>query len=145
MKKPLTPLIACLLLWGPGLFGQSADEKAVTTAVESLRQAMIDGNKKTLENLCAEELTYGHSSGKIEDKAAFVENLANGNSNFEKITISDQTVRIVDNTAMVRHTLFGELHDNGKDPATLNLSVLLIWQKQKGQWKLLARQSAKLP
>jgi hypothetical protein len=37
----------------------------------------------------------------------------------------------------------GDTNDNNK-PGTVNLGVLLVWQKQKGQWKLLARQAFKL-
>ena len=48
-------------------------EKAVATAVEKLRVAMMDANKTGLENSVAEKLSYGHSSGYIDDKKEFVE------------------------------------------------------------------------
>jgi hypothetical protein len=48
--------------------GQSKDEAAVAAAVEKLRQAMVDGNKETLESFTSDMLSYGHSSGLVENK-----------------------------------------------------------------------------
>src|SRR5688572_5520683 len=124
-------------------FSQTKDEKMVTDAVEVLRQAMIDADKKTLEDLAAPELSYGHSSGLVEDRAAFVENLVSGKSDFVTIALSEQTVKIVGNTAIVRHKFAADTN-NGGTPGKINLTVLLVWQKQKSQWKLLARQTARL-
>ena len=124
-------------------FSQSKDEKLVTDAVEVLRQAMIDADKKELEDLTAPELSYGHSSGLVEDRAAFVENIVSGKSDFVSIVLSEQTVKIVGNTAIVRHKFAADTN-NGGTPGKINLAVLLVWQKQKNQWKLLARQTARL-
>lgn len=125
-------------------YGQTAEEKAVGAAVEALKKALIDGNEADLNAIAAEELSYGHSSGKVEDRKMFVERLVSGNSDFKTIQLSEQTIRIVDNIAIVRHRLVAETNDNGQ-PGNPNLSVLLIWQKQAGKWKLLARQATKLP
>ena len=45
--------------------------------------------------------------------------------------------------AVVRHILKAKTNDGGK-PADVHLRVLLIWQKQGGHWKLLARQAVKM-
>lgn len=122
---------------------QSNDERQVAAAVKTLKKAMLDGNKSQLESITATELSYGHSSGKMEDKAAFVEALVSGKSDFITIDLSDQTIKIVGNTAIVRHNLSGTVKDNGV-PGTPKIGILLIWQKQQGKWKLLARQAFKL-
>lgn len=142
MKKTFSLFMLCLTLTA-AVQAQSKKEKEVATAVETLREAMVNANKTQLENIAANELSYGHSSGKIEDKAEFVEALASGKSDFENINLKDQSIKIAGNTAIVRHKLSAKVNDNGK-PATVNLGVLLIWQKQQGQWKLLARQAYKL-
>ena len=43
-------------------------ENAVAAAVEQLRQAMIDADQSKLESLVSDQLSYGHSSGVIDDK-----------------------------------------------------------------------------
>jgi len=124
-------------------FAQTKDEKAVSDAVEQLRTAMINGDKAVLENLTSDKLSYGHSGGHIDDKKEFVEKLASGSSDFVTIDLTEQTISISDKVAIVRHTLSAKTNDGGK-PAEVHLKVLLIWQKQKGGWKLLARQAIKI-
>lgn len=121
---------------------QSQDEKEVATAVESLRKAMIDASENSLKDLTSDALSYGHSSGMIEDKTGFIGRLLSGESDFKTITLSDQTIKITNNVAIVRHKLVAETADNGK-PGNPNLSILLVWQKEKGKWKLVARQAVK--
>jgi ketosteroid isomerase-like protein len=125
------------------MVAQTNDEKLVTKAIESLRKAMVDPDKALLDKLTSEALSYGHSSGKIEDKAAFVDALVSGKSDFVSIELTEQTIKIVGNTAIVRHQLNGVTGDGGK-PGTVKLSVLLIWQKQGKEWKLIARQAVKI-
>jgi len=123
---------------------QSTVETKVLKAVENMRLAMISGDRTALENVAAAELSYGHSSGKLEDKAAFVESIASGKSDFVSIEFRNQTVKVTDKTAIVRHELHAKTNDGGK-PGEVHLGILLVWQKQGKDWKLLARQAFKLP
>lgn len=118
---------------------QSADVALVEASVEKLRSALLSGDKTLLEALAASELSYGHSSGVVEDKAAFVEALVSGKSDFTRIDITKQTVNITGDIALVRHELRGEANGNA-----VNIGVLLVWRKDKQNWKLLARQAFKL-
>ena len=142
--KTIAPFLVCLILSNIVALAQSADEKAVAAAVEALRKAMVDSDKTALESLAAQELSYGHSSGLIEDKAAFVDQFVRGASDFVNITLSDQTIKMAGDAAIVRHRLIGDTNNN-KVPGKIDIIVLLVWQKQNGQWKLLARQAARLP
>jgi ketosteroid isomerase-like protein len=73
-----------------------------------------------------------------------VEGIASGKSDFVSIDLTNQTIKIVGNTAVVRHILTGTTNDNNT-PANIKLSILSVWQKQQGQWKMLARQAVKVP
>ena len=122
---------------------QSREEKAVSECVERLRSAMVDADEVALNELASESLSYGHSGGKVENKSEFVDAMVSGRSDFENIELKDQTIRIAGNNAIVRHRLSGRTIDNGQ-ASTVNLNVLLVWQKEKGKWKLLARQASKI-
>ena len=122
---------------------QTKDEQAVAAAVETLRKAMVEGDSAALTNIAAPQLTYGHSSGLLEDRPTYVHNIASRKSNFVKIDLTAQTITIVDKTAIVRHHLDAETNDMGKGPGSVKLSVLLVWHKKAGVWKLLARQAVK--
>jgi ketosteroid isomerase-like protein len=143
MKKRTLYIIFLLIAISSNINAQSKAEKQVALTVEALIKAMLDGDRTALTNIAAEELSYGHSSGVIDNKAEFVEKIASGKSDFVKIDLQDQSIKVAGKTAIVRHKLFGDTSDNGK-PGSLKLYVLLIFQKQNGGWKLLARQAAKI-
>jgi hypothetical protein len=149
MKKFIILLFA-LPLFGGVLMAQQTpvestkEDKAVAAAVESLRKAMVDPDKATLEHLTMDALSYGHSSGVVQDKAAFIEQLVSGKSDFVTIELTAQTISVVEKTAIVRHILSATTNDGGK-PGTVKIGILLIWQKYRGEWRLLARQAVKLP
>jgi uncharacterized protein DUF4440 len=144
MTKKFLLGVFTLLFLNVIAFTQAKDEKEVADAVEQLRVAMINGNKTVLEKLAAEKLSYGHSGGHIDDKKEFVEKIVSGASNFESIDLVEQTISISDDVAIVRHVLHAKTNDAGKEPGEVHLRVLLIWQKKKGGWKLLARQAVKI-
>jgi ketosteroid isomerase-like protein len=143
MIKKLFSTTAFVLMFSILTLAQSKDEKAVAAAVERLRVAMVDGNKTALENLVMDQLSYGHSSGHIDNKTEFVEKLVSGASDFVTIDLSGQTISVSDKTAIVRHKLDAKTNDGGK-PAEVHLLVLLVWEKKHGHWKLLARQAVKV-
>ena len=68
-------------------FAQSKEFTAVSNAVEKLRKAMISGERAELEACASESLSYGHSSGMVENKAEFVEHIASGKSDFVTIDL----------------------------------------------------------
>ena len=121
---------------------QSKAEQQVASTVEKFRTAMVDGDGAVLNELTDASLTYAHSSGKLENRNEFVDAIASGKSDFKSINLSDQTINVVNNTAIVRHRLTGDVVDNG-NAMSVNLTVLLVWVKQSGKWKLVARQAIK--
>jgi ketosteroid isomerase-like protein len=120
---------------------QTGKEAAVSAAVEALRKAMVAGDKAALDKIAAAELSYGHSSGRHENKAEFIATLVGSNSGFSDIKTEGETVRIVGSTALVRHIFHGT---RKKDGDKVKLYTLLVWMQQGDQWKLLARHAAKL-
>lgn len=134
-----------LLCFSTALVAQKkdADAKKIDDTVSQLYAAMVDRNADKLEELTMDKLTYGHSSGKIENKKEYVDGVLHGAFLFSSITPVDQTISISGKTGIVRHMFKGEGTNNGT-PATVNIGCLLVFQKEGSQWKLLARQAYKL-
>ena len=86
-------------------FAQSTEEGKLAAAASALNKAMIDPDKNMLESLTAEELSYGHSTGKIENKMQFITALTSGAVDFSSIDITDQTIKIAGDNAIVRGSL----------------------------------------
>jgi hypothetical protein len=123
----------------------SADEDEVAKKVEAFRLAQIAADPKALGALCWDELSYSHSSGKVEDKATFIANATDGKSKFLSIEYKDPTIKVVGPAAIVRFHWLGEQESipDGKKSST-NLHILMNWLKQGSDWKLLSRASTKL-
>ncbi|KNC92109.1 nuclear transport factor 2 family protein [Trabulsiella odontotermitis] len=142
MKKLIC---TALLLVSSTCFAQSADVKAVNDAVENMRLAMLSGQKSSLEKVGLPSLSYGHSSGVIQNNAEFVDAIVTGKSQFKTLNLNDQTVQVDGDVAIVRHILQAKTNDSGK-PGEVKIGVMLVMKKDSaGAWKLLARQAYKLP
>jgi ketosteroid isomerase-like protein len=123
---------------------RAAEPESVVAAVEALRVAMVSGEGPALTALVADGLTYGHSNGRLEDKALFLAAL-DGKNAFKSIDLSKQTVSVDGDVAVVRH-VFDCINNlpEGKT-STAHIAVLQVWKNYSGSWKLLARQAAPLP
>jgi ketosteroid isomerase-like protein len=142
---PVLGLITVGLLDRHPALAMSADEAAVAKNLESFRAAQAAQDAKTLEALCAPELSYSHSDGHIEDRATFVKNATSGTSKVLSLKYDDPWIRVVGDVAIVRFHWLGESEAvaDGKKSST-NLHILMTWQKQGTEWKLLNRASTKL-
>ncbi|OZY86991.1 DUF4440 domain-containing protein [Cellvibrio mixtus] len=144
MKHLLLGLLCASLACTSYADSAAQETQQLEAKVAALRTAMIDGDRDALLALSAPQLSYGHSGGAIEDQAAFVEKIASGKSDFVTMDLREQTISISGDTALVRHNLKADIKDGGV-PNTIELGILLVWQKQAGDWKLLARQAFKFP
>ena len=139
-----TYLVVILCFCCIGLKAQSADEKRILDAVEQFRVGIESADRNILEAVAADNLVYGHSSGKVQNKTEFIEEVASGKPlDYTDVKLSEQSVEISGNTAIVRHVLTAQISNNGT-PGNLKIGNMLIFQKQQGKWKLLARQAYKL-
>lgn len=132
-----------VLLFFTAAFGaraQTKDEQTVAAGVEKLRLAMISGNKADLLSILSPDLSYGHSGGKIENRDAFVEAITTKKSDFVSIALTEQSLTVTDDVAVVRHILIADTNDGGK-AANIHLGIVLVWKKIKGDWKLIARRA----
>ncbi|QLC66112.1 nuclear transport factor 2 family protein [Flavobacterium sp. LPB0248] len=121
----------------------SKEENAVSSQVEILRQAMIDADEAKLKALTSDKLNYVHSNGNFQNQAEFIEGIVSGKSDFVSIDFQNQTITIQNDVAIVRHVLSAHTKDDGID-RDIKIGIMLVWQKQKGKWVLIARQAYKL-
>jgi len=118
------------------------DNAALAQAIERFYNAIRDKNAAAFEPLLTQDVTYGHSSGRIEDKAQFIANVLNPKTTWKSIYGADQTNTFSGDTAISRHVMTGQNEREGK-PGSASMKTMMVWQKQAGGWKLLARQAYK--
>jgi ketosteroid isomerase-like protein len=122
---------------------EAADETALNQAVEALRKATLAQDKAKLEQLLADQVSYGHSGGRVENKTELINGVMNRKAVVKSIDFPELKVAVVGNGAVARHLWVSESEMDGK-PTSTKIGVLQVWQKQDGNWKLLARQGYKL-
>ncbi len=124
--------------------GDPAEQVDLEKRVNDFTAATKSGSLDSLNDLTADVLSYGHSNGDIQTKRGFVDSLATKNWKFLELNITDQTIDVHGNTAIVRQKLFG-VHQKGKtEPGKVALGVLMVWKKEEGKWVVYARQAFKL-
>lgn len=125
------------------IYSQSQAEQAVATAVATLHGNVVNPDRKALDMLVSSDLSYGHSAGKVENKEQFIDFLFNGPFKFTSINTADQTIKVTGKDAIVRHIFMGKATNAGV-PTEIRIGNLMIWRKEGGTWRLLARQAFRL-
>jgi hypothetical protein len=144
-RRLVLPALAISLLGVFPTLAASTEEDAVAKKVEAFRVAQFEADAKAFDVLCAAELSYSHSDGHVEDKATFIANSTSGKSKYLSLQYLDPQIRVVGTAAIVRFHWVGESQSvaDGKK-SNSNLHILMNWQKQGADWKLLSRAATKL-
>ena len=119
------------------------DEAALKDAVEELRKAILAADKDKLAALTATELTYGHSSAVVQDKATFIDGVVNRKATVKSLDFPDLKVAVSGGSGWTRHRYVSDSEQDGK-ANHVDIGVLGVWQKQGSEWKLFARQGYRL-
>lgn len=143
MKNTKYPVLLLMLMISVSFTAVAQTKNSLPETITSFIKALETADESALNALVSDNLSYGHSDGKVEDKKTFVANLLNGSSDFVKINTSDQSITELKHLAIVRHKLEASTNNDGK-PGNVKLHVLLIWQKENGRWLLVARQATKI-
>jgi ketosteroid isomerase-like protein len=106
--------------------------------------AMTSGDFTTLESLVHEDLVYGHSSGKMDTRASWLESMRSGATLYRSARCAGQKVRLYGDTALVTGRVDFEVEVAGH-ARTLRLNVLAVWIRTPQGWKFAGWQSTSVP
>jgi hypothetical protein len=133
-------MLAAARVFRPAL---AVDEVTPGDAVGAFRRAMMASDGAAFGALCAAQMSYGHSGGKIQTKEEFITDATSGKSKWKTLEFANARNTVAGFSAISRFTLTGEIESEDKVTA-VNIGVLMVWQKQEHTWKLLARQGFKV-
>lgn len=114
----------------------------VLTTIEEYRKAMVDGNGARLLEMSADDMSFGHANGVVQTKVEFVKTVVDKVEIFHAIKLYDHNIRVSGDLAIARHTFDADVFFQGKDQNFL-LSIIQVWKKEDGRWRLFTRQSFK--
>jgi len=150
MKKFIILLIFPILMTGCCNNTQQAvssvSQADVTAALDQLWKAMITADENLLKSITADELVYGHSGGKVQNKDEFIAEVLSGEPLvYLSIEPLDQTIKLAGDAAIVRHIFTSVTRLADGSPGSLRVGNTLVWKLQDGKLKLLVRQAYRLP
>jgi hypothetical protein len=124
---------------------QSKNEIALIERTYLLSHTIF-GSKDSLalEDLFAKKASYGHSGGKVETRAEAVAAISKNKSVYTDTAVSNISVVINDDVAVVRHLFKAKENKVDGTVSPLNFTMMLVWVKEKGKWRLMGRQAVKL-
>jgi len=143
-KIILAFFLATLLTFSSKAQQNNSAQQEVMMKMANLRNAILSKDSVALSNLLADDVTYGHSNGLIQTKAEVMRSIMSGEQDYKSIEPSNMVVRVYDNAGIVNTNMKASVIYQGK-PSDLNMAVTFTWVKINGDWKLVARQSVKLP
>jgi hypothetical protein len=139
----MLPAIAVGLLAALPAFA-GADEDAIAKSLEAFRVAQAANKGDAIALICADDLSYSHSSGAIDTKASLMEGITKANYKWNTLEYKNPTIKVVGPAAIVRFNFVGEQEFTDGKKTPQNLAILMNWQKQGNVWKLLSRSATKL-
>ena len=120
-------------------------EADVVAAVNQLLNVMVNVDESVLQSIISDELVYGHSGGKVQNKAEFIaEMLAGDPFTYPSVETFEQTIQLAGDAAVVRHIFAAETINLAGEAGSLRVGIMQVWKLQDGQLKLLARQAYRL-
>lgn len=107
------------------------NDPALGRAVEALRKAIFEADQAKLAALTATELSYGHSTGLMQNREQFINGVVNRKDVAKSLDYSEVQTFVAGDVGVARHRWVGDNELNGK-PIHVDIRVLLVWQKQGG-------------
>ena len=120
------------------------DVQQVLDAEDRRYRAMQEADLATLEELCADELSYAHSSGARDTKAEYLGKVRSGYYVYRRIDHPVERVEVLGDTAIVVGRMTSDLEVQGV-PKTIDNLALAVWTRTSGAWRLLAYAPTPLP
>ncbi len=120
------------------------DVRAVLAAEDRRYRAMQDADLTTLEELCAEELSYAHSNGARDSKEEYLEKVRSGYYVYRRVDHPVERVEVAGDAAIVVGRMTADLEVQGA-PKTIDNLALAVWTRASGEWRLLAYAPTSLP
>jgi ketosteroid isomerase-like protein len=122
----------------------SAAESEVLRADDRRFEAMRKEDWTALDAALADDLTYVHSSARLESKKEHLANLRAGKPHYRGITPRDRQARVHDNVGIVNGV--SEMHvENAGKEQRFTVRYLAIYAKIGEHWRMLAWQSTRVP
>jgi ketosteroid isomerase-like protein len=117
-------------------------EADVLRADDRRFEAMRKGDWAALDAALADELTYVHSTARLESKAEHIENLRAGKPHYRGIAPRDRKARVRGDVGIVNGVSDMHVERDGKENR-FTVRYLAVYAKSGSDWRMIAWQSTR--
>jgi ketosteroid isomerase-like protein len=118
---------------------------AVKQCEETRRAAMESGDPSPIGPLLSDDFLYVHaSSGKPEDKAAYLARLATGKAGYTSVEMRDTAWRFYGNNALMTGVIAVRATREGKKVARF-YRCSILWVLKRLRWQLVLWHNTRMP
>lgn len=123
----------------------SDTELQIVTGLETARiSALTTQDADTLERLLSDSMVYVHSTGMVDTKRSFIDNVRNGPIQYRAVERHDVEGHLAgDGTAVFTGTADAKVEFKGS-PIDLRFRFLAVWAKHGDAWRFEAWHSASI-
>ena len=122
----------------------AAAETDVLRADDARFAAMKNGDWAALDAALADDLTYVHSTARLESKAEHVANLRAGKPHYRGIAPRERRVRVHGGIGVVNGV--SEMHvENAGKEQRFTVRYLAVYALSGDRWRMIAWQSTRVP
>jgi ketosteroid isomerase-like protein len=118
---------------------------AVRAADDARVAATVAGDRAKMNAVYSNDLRYAHSTGKVDNKAAYIEALVTREAIYTAIDYQERnfvqvapTIVLMNGRGIFKVATGGQRQD-------LDLRFLGVWREEQGTWRLVAWQSNRQP
>jgi ketosteroid isomerase-like protein len=134
-------LFSGCLLAVPLASGQGSDvEQQVSALSDEMIQANLKGDTSFYEKYYADDATIVHGNGKLFTKEQDIVDLKSGSLKYESIDVKEKKLHAYGDTVVVNYLLTFKGSLSGQPFSPIDLRRMVVWVKQKENWKVIAWQ-----
>jgi ketosteroid isomerase-like protein len=119
-------------------------EADVLRADDHRFEAMRRGDWAALDAALADDLTYVHSTARVESKTEHIENLRAGKPHYRGIAPRDRKARVHGSIGVVNGVSEMHVERDGKEQR-FTVRYLAVYAKAGEHWRMIAWQSTRQP
>jgi ketosteroid isomerase-like protein len=123
---------------------QTGVEADVLRADDRRFEAMRTGDWAALDSALADDLTYVHSTARLESKAEHIANLRAGKPHYRGIAPRERRARVHGTVGVVNGVSDMHVERDGKEQR-FTVRYLAVYVKRDEQWRMIAWQSTRQP
>ena len=122
----------------------TATEADVLSADDRRFEAMRKGDWAALNLALADDLTYVHSTARLETKAEHIANLRGGKPHYRGIAPRERKARVHGGVGVVNGVSEMHVERDGKEQR-FTVRYLAVYAKAGASWRMIAWQSTRVP